>query len=244
MSNHFKYFPKVSYNFGTEVATTRFTDLSVYVDVFEKVKDLVTRYTYINLLDGERADTASYRLYGNPNYHWTFYYMNDHLQQSGWPLSNQDAFDHTRTFYPHWYIKTKDPLHVSGDHIFTVGQTVKGVLSGSTGTIKRRDLDLGQLIIESTNNFNTNENLELTSGDRSGARVLIYSQGYEYDGTHHVEDANEEWVDIDPTLQSYGSNTIKTFEQNYLDSNLANKRIKIIDPNVIESVVAAFRRVL
>jgi hypothetical protein len=49
-----------------------------------------TFYTYHDIHDGERPDTVSYRIYGNPNYYWTFFILNNELRaglNGAWPLS-------------------------------------------------------------------------------------------------------------------------------------------------------------
>lgn len=246
MSKYFQFFPRTRYKFGDEVSSVAVQNLTVYVNAFEKLKELVTSYNYVTILDGERPDTLSYRIYDTTDYHWTFFYMNDHLRQSGWPLQYQTAVEHAKIFYPHRAVRTKDPLHVAGDHIFTVGQQVTGKSSLTTGTIVRRDIDLGQLIIdtESDNNFNVGERLAYTGPDNIEYEIIVWAEDNEYNGIHHVENSAGEWVDIDPSLQSFGTNKIVTFEEYFVQTNESNKRIIIIDPITIQGVVNSFRRAL
>ena len=242
MSKYFEYFPKVNYKFGDEVGSVAFDNLSVYVDVFDRLQDIVTSYNYINILDGDRPDTLSYKLYGTGDYHWTFFYMNNHLRESGWPLSYQDAYEHSLEFYPNWYVRTKTPFHLAGNHTFRVGQTVTGRISGTVGTVVRKDPDVGQVIISATDNFNEGELIYYTPDDGVDIELLVHAQGREYNGIHHIENSSGEWVDIDPSTQSIGVNTIVTFQDHLINTNEANKKIKIIAPDQIGSVISAFRK--
>jgi hypothetical protein len=241
---YFNNFPRVGYRFGDEVKSVTFPNLSVYVDVFDQVKERVSDYRYYTILDGDRPDSLSYKLYGTPDYHWTFFYMNDHLKESGWPLDYQLARTKAMANYPDWAVRTATPLHIAGDHIFVVGTEVTGTLSGSVGTIVRRNLDLGQLIIEGPDNFNVGEQLKYTGTDDIDYYCTVYAQGYEYNGIHHLEDASGNWVDINPALQNTSGKTIVTYLEQYLNVNESHKQIKVIRPEIISSLVGVFKQYL
>ena len=63
--------------FGNETDASLIQDLTVYVDIVDQLKDDTTSYGTYDILDGDRPDQVSFKLYGTPNYHWTFYYLND-----------------------------------------------------------------------------------------------------------------------------------------------------------------------
>ena len=106
MSDYFREFPVVDYRFGDETTTTRFQHLGTYVDVIDQVKDYSVYYNTYNILNGERPEQVSYKLYGSPNYYWTFYLLNDHLRQSGWPVRDADLFTKIQKYYPNTVITT------------------------------------------------------------------------------------------------------------------------------------------
>ena len=86
MSNFFRFFPVVDYKFGTNGGTDQFENISIYANVVDQVVNNVAAYQEYYLLPGERPDQVSQKLYNTPNYHWTFFLMNDTLRESGWPL--------------------------------------------------------------------------------------------------------------------------------------------------------------
>ena len=57
---------------------------------FPKINDGKYFYELVRVLDRERPDQLSYRLYGNDSYYWTFFILNDKLRLGEaiqWPLS-------------------------------------------------------------------------------------------------------------------------------------------------------------
>ena len=63
--SYFTNFPQIDYFFGNKVKPTRFTDLHVYIDLIDQIKDDVSVYTYYNLQDGDRPDQISQKLWNN-----------------------------------------------------------------------------------------------------------------------------------------------------------------------------------
>lgn len=161
----FKNFPLIQYKFGDEVNSTLFQNISAYIDLIDQVKDDGSFYEYYDIIDGDRPDTVSYKLYGTTDYYWTFYFLNDSLRTRGWPLTEQELEEEAPQYYPHTIITTQEEMF----NYFKVGQTVvsiddnlsqeqieDGVATGQQfwndyvgrGVIIERDLDLGQITIQ------------------------------------------------------------------------------------------------
>lgn len=90
--SYFKSFPRVFYKFGDEQTSDVFENLSVYSDMVDQIRDKVSLYEDYYILPGERPDQVSQKLYDTPEYHWTFYLMNQKLREQGWPLSSANLF--------------------------------------------------------------------------------------------------------------------------------------------------------
>lgn len=90
--SYFKNFGLVEYRFGNEDESQRILveDLSIYVDLLDQIDDLIGFYEYYDILDGDRPDTLSYKIYGTTDYYWTFYLMNPSLKETGWPLHQKN----------------------------------------------------------------------------------------------------------------------------------------------------------
>lgn len=62
-------------------------DLFRHVDVNDVLASDITNYKLITINDGERPDNLSQRLYGTPDYYWTFFIVNENLKNGldDWP---------------------------------------------------------------------------------------------------------------------------------------------------------------
>lgn len=85
----FSQFPRVNYDIANDGIKTELTNMFRYVDVRDPLIDNVATYTFYEINDGERPDVVSNRLYGTPDYYWTFFAINDFLKDglNAWPKS-------------------------------------------------------------------------------------------------------------------------------------------------------------
>ena len=84
----FKQFPVISYNTLSDGIINDVIDIFRHVDVNEVLIDNASTYTFYEIKNGERPDTVSSRLYGTPDYYWTFFVTNDSLKSglNSWPM--------------------------------------------------------------------------------------------------------------------------------------------------------------
>ena len=88
----FRKFPLTSYDFPGDGSLTKIVDLFRNVEAdFNKLDNSIA-YSYYNIPDGARPDTASQLIYQTPDYYWTFFVVNDALNAgiSAWPMSTQN----------------------------------------------------------------------------------------------------------------------------------------------------------
>ena len=110
-----------------KVVTELIQDISAYVDVIDDVKKSSAFSAKYYIQDNDRPDNVSMKLYGSPSYHWTFFLMNDHLRQQGWPLSNRLIAKQLKRDFPHEVAISRDDL----TSVFRPGQIVVGSTSGA-----------------------------------------------------------------------------------------------------------------
>ena len=153
-TKYFKNFEKIFYRFGDEISSSLFQNLTQYVDIIDQIKSQTAFYEDYTIKSGDRPDTLSTQLYGDPKYYWTFFLMNDDLRESGWPLKNEEVLKVAKDFYPHRVLTiTSDISSDEGGYDYRVGRRVIGNDSGTHGTIIKRNLDLGQLVLDTTHDF-------------------------------------------------------------------------------------------
>jgi len=239
--NYFKYFPLTAYGFGNETQPDVFRNITVYAEVIDEIRNNLAFYNDYHIQEFERPDQVSQKLYGTPNYHWTLWLMNDNIREQGWPLSNREINERILETYPHKVITTKTTL----TDRFIVGQTLTGNSSGATGTIHHRHLDLGQLVVNNaTGTFRAGEIISSTNADGDVETITVTSFEDEYNSAHHYEDANGNYVDIDPTVGPGAQLTEVTYFDRYFQMNEDLKQIRVIKPNNIIEVVNAFREAI
>ena len=241
---YFKSFNNVLYKFGNETSTVAVQDLSSYVDLIDQIKDDISVYQKDYIHDGLRPDQLSFKLYGTTIYHWTFYLLNDNLRLQGWPLTGSELDETVKHTFDHTVLTTREYLHGQ----FKEGQDVEGSVSGATGSIEHRDLNLGQLVLENvTGTFKAGEAVTSTPPAIGSAieSIVIVSAEEEYNAAHHyVSNSTDRIVDIDPTLGPGQLVTEVTNYEWYRDENNKLRDIKVIRPNIIENLVASYKQAI
>ena len=158
----FKLFPKVPYDLRNDGVTSNIVNLYRSVRPLQNFVDNISTYKFYEVKDGERPDIVSQRLYGSPNFYWTFFIINDFLHDglASWPLSQQAFQQYLETEYNGYAIQTAKPIiDRNSDQLiinhrnslsgrFRIGEIITGNSSGMKGTLNKKINDLNQLIVQ------------------------------------------------------------------------------------------------
>ena len=237
---YFTSFGQIIYNFGNESTDTVFTDISRYVNLLDELKDNIVIYTKYHIMEGDRPDNLSLKFYDTPLYYWTFFLINDHLRLNGWPLSNYDIDIKIKKEYLDTTLVTQNSL----TNIMKIGQTLTGSVSGTSAEIIHRDVNFGHLVVKGTKVFSDGESLTSTNSSGGTDQCTLVSHSEEYNAIHHYEDANGNWVDVDPEVGNDALYNEITNYNRYWDQNESQKIIKVIRSNIIEEVVGAYKKAI
>ena len=209
----FKQFPKIEYDFNREGVINNMVDIYRSVRPLQNFVDDTSAYVYYEVKNGERPDIVSNKLYGNQNFYWTFFVVNEGLHDGlqAWPMSQEDLFTYIEREYEGYAITTNPIITRDSDGLivahenslagsvpgtttgkFQLGETITGGTSGATGTLVKKDLDLNQLIVQNVTGAFIGDptvvptNLtERITGSTSGDFVDSY-QAYKYaEAPHH-----------------------------------------------------------
>ena len=240
-TQYFYDFPISSYYFGDELVTNQFQNISVYADVIDQVKNASSSYIDYYILPGERPDQLSYKLYGDTQFYWTFFLMNDKLREQGWPLSHSKLYDWAVKNYNERVITTKSVLTDK----FAVGKTIQGNTSSASGTIIKRDLDLGQVWVEaSTNVFQAGEVVvDTADGSKS---ITVLSTENRINAAHHYEKTaaavQGDHHDIDPASDRPSTEAVeKTWMDRLTVQNDNLKSIVILRNELVIDIARSFQ---
>ena len=246
---YFKNLPRVSYRFGDNESPSLFNNITAYVDIIDQVKQEVSFYEKYTILDGDRPDIVSQKLYGTPDYHWTFFFMNDGLRESGWPMPERELRALVKKRYPHRTVVTESNIA----SFFLPGVNVVGKTSGTTGKIVERNLDLGQLVIASdkneaglNNNFGTSEQIAAgdTAEEQAANIAISINESTQYNSVLYYKNSNGDIVDIDPFNQSTSGLTPVTIMEDHINFNDKLKNIVVIKPSEINAVVNEYFKLM
>ena len=239
---YFNEFENLTYKFGDEVDTVIFQNLSTYVDIIDEVKNNITFLNVHTIQEGFRPDQVSFQLYGTPLNYWTFYLLNDDIREQGWPLIRTELDAYIKKIFPNTTLTTRDADLANK---FKVGQTLTGGTTSLSGKIIKRNIDLGQIIVEGDIAFSIGGELfSSTNSDGDVETLTAVSSSKEYQSASHYVDGSGLIVDIDPTVGPGGLLTEKTHEDVYFTVNENLRQIKIIKPSQVANVISSFKRAL
>lgn len=232
-------FPKVPYRFGNEVYKIDFPNLSTYVDIVDQLRHTIGFYRELYVPNGERPDTLSFRLYGQSEYYWTFFLLNNSLREHGWPLDDRDVRSFVQGEFPNTAFTTTDLPTLCTN--FFPGQSLI-TQAGETVEIVDRNLNLGQIVTERVSATSSGAILSLASDP--SITVTATGELQQYLSTHHYENSAGDWVDIDPETPVITGLSNVSFLEHYQALNEAARTINVIQEDVIAEVSREFRRKL
>lgn len=238
ITNYFTNIPLIQYRFGDAEDPVLFNNITQYVDLIDELKENVAFYNKYTIQSGERPDTLSYRLYGTVDYYWTFFLLNDNLRREGWPISTNEVLNMKQSKYPYRTLVTTTEIA----DIFTPGDVFRGTTSGTTGTVIKRNLDLGQIVYDSGgNNLNSGETITYLDAEFGQVTASVLADYFQYDSVHHYEDADGITQDIDPHTYTIPSGYVPvTWGERLEAANDSLREISVFNPDVIGSIVSEF----
>lgn len=237
---YFNNFPQVFYKFGDAEEPVVFEVLNTYIDLLSISQDGVKMYEKYTIQPGERPDTLSYRLYGTTEFYWTFFWINDKLRESGWPVDFQTLYDLAIKYYPNRVFVTETNI---SNGLFRIGATVTGSQSGTTGKIVEVNLDLGQVVVDTKDNFTVGEIISTgTGGDTETCIVL--KESTQYEAVHHYNNSDGEYVDIDPHNQVTTGLIPVTFIDRLIETNTDLAEIDVLTEKTLRQVIGTFRKLV
>jgi len=213
-------------------------NLTAKAKVSDKLINNAGYYQTVEVVDGERPDNLSQRLYGSSDFHWTFLLLNPQIKNiwDDWPMSSSQLIEYCTNKYQYKAADTDDSLVDK----FTLGESVQGSVSGALGIVKEIHVNMGYIVIDPSNGVAFNETGETIQGLSSSDSVscnFIKSQAYA--PHHHVDDSTGAWVkrrEAGTTAYTYIDYESAVTEQ--------NRQIKVIKPEHMTVVSNQFMKVM
>lgn len=194
-------------------------------------------YQTVEVIDGERPDHLSQRLYGSDIYHWTFLLLNPQIKNiwDDWPMKYSQLVEYCTNKYQYLAADTDDDLN----NKFILNETVQGQVSSALGKVKEIHVNMGYVVIEKTTGTFTVTGETIYGVDSQDSVACNFIKSQAYAPHHHVNDSTGDWV-----IRSSSGTTPFT----YIDYESAvteqNRNIKVIKPLHITTIANQFAEVM
>lgn len=237
---YFKGFPQTSYMFGNEEYSVLFPNLTLYSDILDGIQNAEGLYTKYYIKDGERPDNVSFKLYKTHDAAWSFYLLNDNLREQGWPLQETSLNTKIAENFPNKVVRTTDDIYED----FLPGTAVTGSISNAVGTIVKRDINTGQIFIDTSDDFlSTGETLYCTENDVF--KTITSTSAYdEPEAVLYYTNSNGDQVDIDPSVEDQSSLTPITYRDYYTTQNDNLRSIKVLRKEMLSKISSELKKVM
>lgn len=236
---YFTQFQKNNYTFSDDI-TKRVTNISHYTEIFSRVADDISFYTYYNARPGERFDNISNELYDTPDYYWTIPILNDTITNT-WrdTIRSVPALEsYVGQKYPGKAIIIEPTHDIIGS--FVIGEYLlysnsdPFILRGKYPTLNYLHADPIDSIDESAEPPEETEENEIVGFD-SGSILPVRSIVDRRLAPANFTDSEQN------TVPWYVENTVPTsIHQTEVDVNETKGRLKVIRPQYIRDVVERF----
>jgi hypothetical protein len=268
MAGYFSNFPKVSYRFNPIGITQNVVDIFRHARSQDTFIDNPLAYQKYTIIDGERPDVVSQRLYGTPDLYWTFFVINESLNEvySDWPMSQEALNKYIDYHFSGQVIETYPEVARTTDQLvnghpnslagtgssnstnFSIGDTITGSLSGASGTLFKKNLDMSQLVIRDIDgSFIENEGI--TGGGDPVTSYKVFEERlaplYWYESSDpEKRPVTPNNVINTPLAVPRASCSYVSIYEHIININQENSQIKVIDPKYINQFVADFRKII
>ena len=248
--SYFNSFPKIEYPFDDRIRVI--PDISVRTKLDSSLVNSVLASRPITVLDGERPDNLSFRLYGTTRFWWTFFLVNDSLAEGyiGWPKSGIELSRYvlqkyntlTLTGYRTSQASPKDITNMAFAN-FVLGEILEGQTSGAKAKVVAICPTLNQIhleLIEGT--FDSDETLlGLDSGD-----IFVSNANHTYTINETrfslARYANPEYQNFDFVLGEDVAQSQITYFELESQKNIARSNLRYVRPEMIDEFASRVER--
>lgn len=234
----FRNFPELSYQLDGKVIFIKDFFRKSRIEQ-ESVKALV-EYTYYELQEGERPDVTASKLYGNGDLHWTFFLVNDFQNYYDWYKSSQEFESYIGKKYPGQIAIASSTTDIVarktsvGDttNKFLLGEKVTSV-SGE-GRVILVEPEHKRIVIDGEG-FVANESITGKVSTKSFTPTSVVDHR---DGVAYYKNG-----DLRKNTETSGYTSVSNYDDEFL-KNEDKRKIKIISPRAIQSVVRRFEKIM
>jgi hypothetical protein len=241
---YFANFPKIVYDFDLGAGTDYriITDITRNVRLRKQILENISLYDYYDIQEGETPEIISEKVYGTPYYHWVIMLVNQRYDYiNDFPLSTLELEAYIARKYgenlyeTHHYLQNGVITEGAATITFKEYSGFVGTFGGfSMGDIVYNNRTGYKARVDHVNPQTSAYSVTLTVSMRDGG----FRVGDIIRGLYEDTDGEITAVDI---AEIYSSVSNYQYE---FDLNESKRRIKIVDPAVVEQLVKEFQDIL
>lgn len=241
---YFANFPKIVYDFdlSSGVDYRIITDITRNVRLRKQILENISVYDYYDIAEGETPEIISEKIYGTPYYHWVIMLVNQRYDYvNDFPLSQLEL----DTYIDKKYGNKKYHVH---------DYKVNGFIKEGVNIVTLRDSTLegggigemavGKVLVSVDNGYEARIDDILVESDNFTVQVEVSMRTGKFLQGETVTILNEN------TFAEVVSSTVPgqyTTTSNYdyeFALNESKRRIKIVDPKLVEQIVKEFKDII
>lgn len=241
---YFANFPKIVYDFdlssGTDYKVV--TDITRNVRVRKQILENIALYDYYDVQEGETPEMISEKVYGTPYYHWVIMLVNQRYDYvNDFPLSQLELDSFI-------YSKYGDKKYHVHDY------KVNGFIKEGINTLVLRDSNLdgggigemaeGKVLTSIVNGYEARIDNILVESDNKTITIEVSMRTGKFapNETVKIRDENTFAEVVTCTIPAqYTTTSNYDYEFNL---NESKRRIKLVDPKLVEQIVKEFKDIL
>ena len=241
---YFANFPKIVYDFDltTGVNYQIVTDITRNVRFRKQILENISLYDYYDIQEGETPEIVSEKIYGTPYYHWIIMLANQKYDYiNDFPLSQLELdtyitqkYGANRIQQTHHY--EYNGLVREGINILVLRESLLD--GGGIG-----EMVVGKILVSTTNGYvgRIDEILVQQTLYNPTVTVSVSLRNGKFIDNETLTVQNEDTsVEVDSCLVPQNYSMTSNYEYEFA-LNESKRRIRIIDPTLVEQLIAEFK---
>lgn len=241
---YFANFPKIVYDFDLATGTDYkvVTDVTRNVRLRKQILENISLYDYYDIAEGDTPEIISEKIYGTPYYHWVIMLVNQRYDYvNDFPLSQLEL----DTYIDKKYGDKKHHVH---DYKFN-GFVKEGInnlvlresslLAGGIG-----EMAVGKVLVSQVNGYEARIDAITVPSDGKTVSIEVSMRVGKFAPNETVTIRGES-VYAEVQTCSLPAGYITTSNYEYENAvNESKRRIKIVDPSLVEQLVKEFKDII
>ena len=241
---YFANFPKIVYDFDLSTGTDYkiVTDITRNVRIRKQILENIALYDFYDMSEGETPEIVSEKIYGTPYYHWVIMLVNQRYDYvNDFPLSQLELDTYIDNKYGNKKYHTHD-YKVDGfikEGVLTIVLKDSALDGGGIG-----EMAVGKVLTSIDNGYEARIDNILVQSDNTTVTIQVSLRTGEFipGETVKIRDENT-YAIVNSSVIPQNYTTTSNYEYEFA-LNESKRRIKIVDPALVEQVVKEFKDII